>query len=314
MKILFIIIILFYNSLIFAQKKILLIDSYHKEYSWSKDILKGIKYVIDNQPIELKIYYLETKNPNYKSYINNKVSEVLKLIALYEPDLIIASDDNSSKYVISKYFKDADIPIVFCGINWDASIYGYPYKNTTGMIEVAPIKLLLNYLYNYSKGTRIGFIYADSTTTRKDLINIEKKVKLKILNKAINNINQFEKEFIKMQSEVDIIIIGNLSTLKGLNYVKLRKIVENNIKIPTGTLLEFNTDMALIGFTKLGFEQGEWSARTALKILDGMKPRHIDISENKRGRLYINTRIAEKLNITIPPAHLKSAHQIIRKE
>ena len=35
------------------------------------------------------------------------------------------------------FFDDADLPVVFCGVNWDAATYGYPFKNATGIVEVA---------------------------------------------------------------------------------------------------------------------------------------------------------------------------------
>ena len=42
-------------------------------------------------------------------------------IDAFKPDVVIAADDNASKYLIEPYFKDAALPFVFCGVNWDAS-------------------------------------------------------------------------------------------------------------------------------------------------------------------------------------------------
>lgn len=311
MKVIIILAFLFVSSITHSQKKIFYIDSYNKDYSWSNDILKGIKSVLEDKQVELKVFYLDTKKPNYKSFIDNKVKDALTIIKIYQPDLIIAADDNASKYIISKHFKDSKIPVIFCGINWDASIYGYPYENTTGMVEVAPVDLLLRYLFNYSKGTRVGLIYAESITSKKDAIHIIKTLKINVVTQVSNDIKDFERDFINLQNKVDVIIIGNLATMKGYNIKTLKNIVSNNISVPTGTLSDFVTELALIGFTKIGEEQGEWVAQTALKIFDGMKPNYIDIVKNKRGRLYINLRLAEKLNIEFPDSHIKSAHKII---
>jgi hypothetical protein len=37
-----------------------------------------------------------------------------------------------------------DLPVVFVGVNWDASPYGYPTANVTGSVEVELIELWWN--------------------------------------------------------------------------------------------------------------------------------------------------------------------------
>jgi ABC-type uncharacterized transport system substrate-binding protein len=68
---------------------------------------------------------------------------------------------------------------------------------------------------------------------------------------------------------------------------------------------------SLIGMTKIAEEQGEWSARTALRILNGTRPSDIPIVTNEKGMLYVNLNIAEKLGVIVKPELLKNA-QIIR--
>ena len=67
------------------------------------------------------------------------------------------------------HYKDADLPFVFCGLNWDASSYGLPYANVTGMVEVTPIPQIIRLLRSYAKGDRIGYLAEDTTTKRKEL-------------------------------------------------------------------------------------------------------------------------------------------------
>ena len=49
---------------------------------------------------------------------------------------MIASDDNAQKYLVVPYLKGTQVPVIFNGVNWDASAYGFPTSNVTGMIEV----------------------------------------------------------------------------------------------------------------------------------------------------------------------------------
>ncbi|MCP4577870.1 MAG: hypothetical protein GY846_16475 [Deltaproteobacteria bacterium] len=64
---------------------------------------------------------------------------------------------------------------------------------------------------------------------------------------------------------------------------------------------------ALLGYLKVPEEQGNWSARTALKILDGTAPSDIPIVKNTQGALVVNARIAAKTGIELPFSIIQAA-------
>lgn len=43
-------------------------------------------------------------------------------------------------------------------VNWDASVYGYPYRNVTGMVEVAGARKLVDLLKDFVKGGKVGLL------------------------------------------------------------------------------------------------------------------------------------------------------------
>ena len=156
------------NNVQAERKKVMYIDSYHEGYAWSDGITNGVRTVLEGKNIELRIVRMDTKRNTGKNFIRQAAMTAKNAIGEFQPDVVIASDDNASKYLIKPFYKDASLPFVFCGINWDASMYGYPYKNVTGMIEVAPVPELLKYLKPYAKGNRIAYIAADVSTARKE--------------------------------------------------------------------------------------------------------------------------------------------------
>ena len=79
------------------------------------------------------------------------------------------SDDPAAQYLVMPYLRDAALPVVFCGLNWDASVYGLPYRNTTGMVEVSPIPQIVRLLRQHARGSRLGFLAEDTDTKRKEL-------------------------------------------------------------------------------------------------------------------------------------------------
>ena len=130
----------------YSGKKVLFIDSYHEGYAWSDGIASGIQRTLGGKGIELKIFRLDTKRNTDEAFKKEACSKAKSEIESFKPDVVIAADDNASKYLVEPYFKNSTLPIVFCGVNWDASVYGYPYTNTTGMIEVTPVPQLVEQL------------------------------------------------------------------------------------------------------------------------------------------------------------------------
>ena len=70
--------------------------------------------------------------------------------------------------------------------------------------------------------------------------------------------------------------------------------------IPSGSLAESNARYTLISYAKSGEEHGEWTAKTALRILGGESPGDIPIVRNKKAKIVLNMRLAKKLGIVFP--------------
>lgn len=292
-------------------KKILYVDSYHEGYEWSDGITKGIAETLNNTGVELRIYRMDTKINPSDEFKEQAGIMAKSAIEEFKPDVVIASDDNAVNYLIMPYYKDSDIPVVFCGLNWDASLYSLPYKNTAGMVEVSLTLELINFLKEYAKGERIGYLSADTETERK---NLEYYGRLFGLNfdKAYftTTLDGWKEAFLKLQDEVDILIFENNAGITDWNEQEAEAFALENTKIPIGTTNEWVMQSSLIGFVKIPEEQGQWSAQTALEILDGVSPAAIPITTNKKGKVLVNLKIADKLGAVINPNLLKNAEII----
>jgi ABC-type uncharacterized transport system substrate-binding protein len=222
------------------------------------------------------------------------------MIQRFDPDLVIASDDNASKYLIVPYFKGAQLPFVFCGVNWDAGDYGFPTENITGMIEVQLIDQILATLALYAKGERIGFIKGDDLSTRKEALFYEKRFGVNILKRFVKNYSQWKQAFLDLQKNSDMLLVGNSGSIPDWDPAAAKLFVETNTAVPTGNWDKWMKDYALVTYATVPAEQGQWAARTALKILDGESPASIPVVTNKKAEIYRNMRIAKKLNIVFP--------------
>ncbi len=291
-----------------AGKKILFIDSYHLGYDWSDGVVDGVREVLKDTEAELRIFRMDTKRNQSEDYQRRTALQAKALIESYRPDVVIASDDNASKYLIQPYYRDTDLPIVFCGVNWDASVYGYPYANATGMVEVELLKPLLAQLRQLAKGDKIGFLTIGGTTSAKDNA-YHAKILGKPYDKAyfVMTYEDWKERFLKLQDEVDFLIIGNPQGLSGWDEVDFVHFAARHTRIPTGATIPWVKKFTLMGYMRDPREQGRWAAGAALKILRGTPVSDIPMAQNREGKLIINMRLARRLGVTFDPAVFKRA-------
>jgi len=287
----------------YTGKKILHIDSYHRGNYWNDAIADAVRDTLADTGVELKIIHLDTKRNPSEEFKTAAALRAVAVIDEFQPDVVTASDDNAAKYLIMPHYKDAELPFVFCGVNWDASVYGFPYKNVTGMVEVSPIPQIVKLLQQYAKGDRIGYLTENTPTKRKEMEYHKKLFGIEYDGVyLVDSFSEWRASFLKAQEEMDMLIVLGVAALDDWDDEQARELAENHTRIPTGTDFGWLMHIAMLGVGKSPQEQGRWAAKAALKILDGVSPGQIPLAYNKAGQLYFNTRIAARLGITeIPP-------------
>lgn len=292
----------------YAGKKILYVNSYHQGYAWSDGIESGLHEVLDGTGVDLKIIRLDTKQHPEEAFGQAAGQQAKTEIDAFKPDVVIASDDNAQKYVVVPYLKGTGIPVVFNGVNWDASAYGYSPDQITGMVEVELPDQLINLLKQYAKGERIGYITVDTETERKvaDIYNT-RFFGGQLKTYWVKTQDEFKAAFLTAQQEVDILFVGNNAGSDKWDDAEMKKFFLENTAIPTGSINDWMAPYVLLTLAKSAKEQGEWSAQAALRILDGTPVSQIPVTENKKGQLMVNLDLANKLGVVFAPSLLKNA-------
>ena len=294
-----------------AAKRVLYVDSYHEGYEWSDGITEGVKSVLDNAGVVLKVFRMDTKRNGSEAYKKSSALQAKEVIESFRPDVVIASDDNASKYLIEPYYKNTKLPFVFCGVNYTAEAYGFPCSNVTGMLEVPPAIKLIYSLKHFKRIVTVGYLAADTLTERKDGEYTKRDVREDYVERYVKTFDEWKTEFSRMQDEVDVLIVGNNAGIKDWNNAEAERFAVNNTRIPTGCLLDWMAPEAFLGATRSAREQGAYAATTALKILDGTSPADIPVVGNVEANIIINMKIAHKLGIKVPNSFLKIASKVI---
>ncbi len=290
----------------------LYVSSYHHGYEWNDGIEQGIERVLAGK-CELKKFYMDTKRNDTPAFGKEMALKAKRYIEVLKPDVVIACDDPASTYLVAPYYKDATLPIVFCGINQSVTPYGFPYSNVTGMIEISPIKPLLKEIKNTLKRVKHGvYLAPDSMSQHREFeLNRETYAQegIEITPIFVKNMAQWEAGYKKAQSS-EFLIIGNNGGIEDWDNARAAAIAGKLTGRLSVTNYEWMVDYAILAMTKLADEQGEWAALTALSILNGSKPSQLPIVTNRKWNIYVNLTLLGKGDVELSPRIVHKAIKI----
>ena len=292
--------------------KCLYVSSYHRGYAWSDGVEQGLRKVLTGN-CEIRQIDMDTKRNKSVEFKQSAASEVKHEIETWQPDVVIVSDDNAAKYVVKQYYRDADIPFVFSGVNWTVKEYGFPYSNVTGIIEVAPLKVMLTNAIKYSGGAKKAiYLGADTLTEKKNLDRVagaSQKLGIELEGILVSSASEWKTRY-RAAQDVDFIVMGSYSGISDWNKTEMAAFAVEHAKKLIVTNHEWMMPFSTIGFTKIPQEQGEWAAQAAIEILKGKSPSEIPIVANRDWDLWLNMAHLESTRITLPRKFVRKAKKI----
>lgn len=306
--------IAFTNNILAAGKKCLLLSSYHYENEWTKEIIDSAKKKLDHaKACEYKIHYMDTIRKSSSEEIEKAVQEARTLIDTWKPDVTLAYDDNASKYLITKYYKDTERKFIFGGVNWSVDEYNFPFKNVTGMIEVAPIKHLVQQAKKISKAKSLGCITSSRESDIKMCDRIMKEAKkqgLKSGSSSEVNFTNWQKKYNEFQDRFDVVVVQNKTGIEGWDDAKAKNHIVNNTKKLTIGLESWMSGFNALTFAKKASEQGEYTVEKAVEVLKGKSIDDIPIVPNREWDVFINEKISQSAGIKIPGKIARKAKKV----
>ncbi len=291
-----------------AGKTVLFVNSYHEGYPWSDGEEKGAKLVLEPAGVKVQFFRMDVKRHQGDAAFARAAAQKAKAeIDALKPDVVILADDPAVKELLVPFYKDAALPFVFCGVNWDATRYGLG-KNATGMVEVSLVKEIIGGLKDYAKGPRVGFLTVDSETERIEGPYYRKALGLSFSSeKYVKTMAEWKKAFLEMQGEADMVLIGNYAGINDWNEADAAAFAMAHSKIPSGSIYDFMMPYVMLGYTKIAEEQGAWAGKAAIDILKGATPASIPVAANKQAKIFINPALATKAGIIFKPELVKVA-------
>ncbi len=285
-----------------ALPRCLFVSSYHQGYAWSDGVQRGLEAALDGR-CELRQFDMDTKRHKSEAEKRAAAEAALRLIREWRPDVLITADDNAARYLVKPHLKDAELPVVFCGINWSVEEYGFPYRNVTGMIEVAPVKAMLRQARRLSgNGDDFFYLGANTTTERKNLERFRRAARelgLEVEARLVDDFDAWAQAYREAQ-RYPFLALGSHAGIRDWDFARARSVALASARVPSVTNHRWMMPVSMLGFTKIPEEQGRWAGEAALAILDGLAPSEIPIVANRRWDLWVNAALLQAAGIELP--------------
>ena len=286
-----------------GEPKCLFVSSYHQGYAWSDGVERGLRRTLAGK-CHLRQFDMDTKRKKTERDKWAAASTAKALIEEWRPDVVITADDNAAKYLIEPHFRNADLPFVFCGVNWTVEEYGFPYSNVTGMIEVAPVPAMIDEaIAVVSEAQRVMYIGANTPTERKNVNRIRKVAEKRGLTfdqQLASSLQSWIGAYTAAQ-DYDFVIMGSNAGINDWSNEKAIKAITPITRRLSVTSHGWMMPVSMLGMTKVPEEQGEWAGKVALRILGGAAPGSIPVIANRKWDLFLNPTLIDAAGVTLPP-------------
>ncbi|MCP4321961.1 MAG: sugar ABC transporter [Psychromonas sp.] len=302
-----------------AKQTILIIESYHSEFSWDKSYISGLNSILEGK-YDLFYFQMDTKRfsqSQHQLQADKAWAEYQQL----QPDLVILGDDNALKYLGSR-FSNTKTPVVFLGINNNPRYYKlYNSKNITGVLERPLIKRSISKIA-YGNAKKVLLLFDNSHTSQTIFQEKFSSLKQRIISgvqvdiRLISTFQEWQEQVTNStKNQYELLFIGLYHTLinENGNHIAASEVLNwtvQNTPIPPFAFWDFSIGKgkAIGGLVLFGFEQGKLAAQMAKLILETeVSPHQIGKQTAEKGRYLFSKQQLKKFSFTLPESINKKA-------
>ncbi len=298
-----------------SEKKVLVVESYHKEMYWDAGYREGILQTIGGYA-SVTFFEMDTKRLPRSSF-QARAEAAIATIDQLQPDIVMLGDDNALS-LVGKAVLNRKIPLVFLGINGNPRNYfdgGLP-AGITGVLERPLLKRALRFIREINPDwTEVLILFDDSNTARiyrdspfffagsnhKRILGLNVEIYLS------NSYEDLQAKVKQAQTDKHVLFLGGLHTLtdqhnQHVNGDIATSWIYQHSEIPMfgfwkGTV---GIDKTIGGYVIDGHSMGAQAARQVLHVLEGETTKRVKIEWLFEGRLVLSPSALKRWDIVIP--------------
>lgn len=248
------------NISLFAQnnKNVLIINSYHRGFTWSDDIINGVEKVLNPTKINVNVLYMDSKRIASKKYYK-ELKELYELqLKKQKYDLVIAIDRFAYEFSLQNYkelFNESEI--YFVGIEQFSrqEVEKYNLENkVSGLLEKRAIDEIIKIIHQLIPNLQKLYIINDQSENGNDtdpfiqsaINDLNRKIEVEYIRSS--TLEELKEKFSKYKANEAIFFIRFYNDKDG-NLYKNSEIASmiNQSRLPV-----FSTDTLFINKGSLG--------------------------------------------------------------
>jgi signal transduction histidine kinase/ActR/RegA family two-component response regulator len=158
---------------------VLVLNSYHPQYTWTEELIRGVRDDFTALPPEhLHIEFMDARRMvDDEPYLEALATLYRHKYTRFPPDIIISSDDSALNFLLQRRESlFPGIPVVFCGINSRAPEELEAVPNMTGILEGLDVAGNLALIRRLHPDARRVVLLADRTSLGQGMVQVARGV------------------------------------------------------------------------------------------------------------------------------------------
>lgn len=297
-------------------REVLVIHSYHYEFSWTHGVQTGIENALSRSgiPVNLQTEFMDARRMETQLHVDKLADLFAEKFRHRHFDVVIVSDNNALDFVV-QYQKRLfpGIPVVFCGINDFHPDMLKGAVNFTGVAEVIDFRGTLAIALALHPQVKQVHIFGDNSVSyhaiRREILQALPEFSQQVsfnfydgdrIEDVLERVAEFTPE--------DLVLCASSLRTRQNEHVPFEKMMESvsaASKVPVYSLWDFFLGHGMIGGKLVSGElQGEMAGTIAAQVLSGTAPSSIPIQLQTPTKYMFDYQQLQRFGVslnTLPP-------------
>lgn len=284
----------------------------------------GIRQVLDKnrQPLTVHWHYLGIDSLPDQDLREDAATIGLRAIKKFNPDVVIAVDDEAQEYVVRRFAGQDRPKLVYTAIDHDPKEYGYVgASNVTGVLERLPLATMRDVFQYVHKGqpVRIAVLGDRGPTSDGQLQQVQAfnwGLHSIVSTQVLSDFPAWQAAITALEGKADVVLVlshSNLQTGPGASTTVptdqvIRWIETHSKPLPVGTDIEFVQSGGGLSVAPSAKSMGELAATDALAWLKGRPVDQPPLAiQDIRHSMAVRVSSLRARNIELPPIYVEAA-------
>ena len=307
-----------------AQKRALLILSYHPTFPTFFDQIEGVRSGFAEQNIALDIEFMDAKRFNDPQNLDNFYQSLTYKLSKNPPyDVILVADDNALAFVLAH---EADLfaglPVVFFGVNNQAlALQQNENDLVTGVIEAVSMRETVALMSDLAPGADTIVVIVDDTLAGQGDLQTLKSLAGEFPGLSFEVLSLTEMTFAELAVALQTVGVNTPVLLLSayhdsagttLSFDESLALITTNLKAPLYHLWYHGMGKGILGGVLIShFVQGQTAASLAVEILKGTPPSALPVIQISPNTAVFDYK--QMVRFGIRPSDLPPDHVIINQ-